>query len=271
MTDSQVESLVRDSAAPLAAVELPSGRFLAVNPPLAKVLGSTVDELTGLSSLDQLSPGERHSGEMGFQALADGHLTGYQAIRTRDSTEQPDQMFSVWVNALDVGGTRVGMISVTPAADRDGDFPRLPPPTVRGLGDVVLGTLDSAWRIDRISQDVTAFLGITPEQCVGRWSARIQHHPGRGAAAAKGSPVSASAQQATTSFSGRPTEAASGDKSAPGCAHRVPRAAAPRPDHRRYHAARQSGDDARKPGRNGVGLADRYFVQPGWAGSELAA
>ena len=167
MTDSQVESLVRDSAAPLAAVELPSGRFLAVNPPLAKVLGSTVDELTGSSSLDQLSPGERHAGEMGFQALADGHLTGYQAIRTRDSAENPDQMFSVWVNALDVDGTRVGMISVTPAADRDGDLPRLPPPTVRGLGNVVLGTLDTAWRIDRISQDVTAFLGITPEQCVG--------------------------------------------------------------------------------------------------------
>jgi DNA-binding CsgD family transcriptional regulator len=32
---------------------------------------------------------------------------------------------------------------------------------------VVLGTVDGAWRIDRISQDVTAFLGITPEQCVG--------------------------------------------------------------------------------------------------------
>ncbi len=32
---------------------------------------------------------------------------------------------------------------------------------------MVLGTVDGAWRIDRISQDVTAFLGITPEQCVG--------------------------------------------------------------------------------------------------------
>ena len=55
MTDTTVESLVRDSAAPLAAVELPSGRFLAVNPPLAKMLGSTVAALTGSSSLDQLA------------------------------------------------------------------------------------------------------------------------------------------------------------------------------------------------------------------------
>jgi len=167
MTDTMVESLVRDSAAPLAAVELPSGRFLAVNLPLAKALGSTVDALTGSSSLDQLAAAERHSAELGFQALADGHLTGYQAIRTRDSPGNPGQAFSVWVNAVEVGGTRVGLISVTAAAGPDGELPALPSPTMRELGDVVLGTVDGAWRIDRISQDVTAFLGVTPEQCVG--------------------------------------------------------------------------------------------------------
>ncbi len=162
MTDTTVESLVRDSAAPLAAVELPSGRFLAVNLPLAKALGTTVDALTGSSSLDQLSAAERPSAELGFRALADGHLTGYQAIRTRDSPGNPGQAFSVWVNAVEVGGARVGLVSVTPAAGPDGELPALPPPTVRELGDVVLGTVDGAWRIDRISQDVTAFLGITP-------------------------------------------------------------------------------------------------------------
>ena len=168
MTDSTVESLVRDSAAPLAAVELPSGRFLAVNPALAKLLGSTADALTGSSSLEQLSPAERHSAELGFQALADGSLTGYQAIRTRAASPDPSQSFSVWVNAVEVGGRRVGLISVTPAADGGSEF-RAPPPRrmVGELGDAVLGTVDGAWRIDRISQDVTALLGVTPEQCVG--------------------------------------------------------------------------------------------------------
>ncbi len=168
MTDSMVESLVRDSTAPLAAVELPSGRFLAVNPPLAKVLGSTADALTGSSSLEQLSPAERHSAELGFQALADGSLTGYQAIRTRAASPDPSQSFSVWVNAVEVGGPRVGLISVTPAADGGSEFRTPPPPRMVGeLGDAVLGTVDGAWRIDRISQDVTALLGVTPEQCVG--------------------------------------------------------------------------------------------------------
>jgi DNA-binding CsgD family transcriptional regulator/PAS domain-containing protein len=168
MTDDMIGSLVRASESPLAAVELPSGRVLAVNPALAGVLGSTVDALTGSSALDQLAPGERRSAELGFRALADGDLTGYQAIRTLASPEAPGQAFSVWVNAVEVGGARVGFISVTPAAGR-GSGPAFPPPLTgtRELGDVVLGTIDGAWRIDRISQDVTALLGLTPAQCVG--------------------------------------------------------------------------------------------------------
>ena len=35
-------------------------------------------------------------------------------------------------------------------------------------GNVVLGTVDSNWRIDRVSQDVTPLLGLTPEQCTGQ-------------------------------------------------------------------------------------------------------
>jgi DNA-binding CsgD family transcriptional regulator len=159
---------VQSSEAPLAVVELPSGRFLAVNPPLAKALGSTVEALTGSSSLEQLSPAERHSGELGFQALADGDLTGYQAFRTHPGAENPGQTFSVWVNAVEVGGTRIGLVSVTPAAGPSDDM-RFPPPRpmARDLGDVVLGTVDGAWRINRISQDVMALLGITAEQCLG--------------------------------------------------------------------------------------------------------
>ena len=165
-TDHAARSLVQDSPGPLAAVELPSGRVLAANPPLAKLLGTTVEALIGSSSLDQLAPAERRSGELGFAALAEGHLTGYQAIRTRAVPGSPDQAISVWVNGVDVGGTRVGLISVTSANGREGEF-RGPAATERDLGNVVLGTVDGAWRIDRISQDVTELLGITPAQCVG--------------------------------------------------------------------------------------------------------
>lgn len=164
-----LETLVRSSEAPLAAVDLPSGRFLAVNPPLAKVLGSTPDDLVGASSLDQLSPAERHAGQLGFQALADGDLTGYQAIRRLPQAGEPDQVFSVWVTVTDLAGARVGLVTAIPAADRDNQ-PGAPPPLPKGpeQGNVVLGTVDGSWRIDRISQDVTPLLGVRPQECSGR-------------------------------------------------------------------------------------------------------
>jgi DNA-binding CsgD family transcriptional regulator len=163
-----VEAFVGSTDVPLAAVDLPSGRFLAVNPPMAKALSSTVDALTGSSTLEQLPPADRPAAQLGFQALADGTLTSYQAFRRLAASSDPGQAYSVWVSAIDVGGTRVGLVSLTPAADHDSQLEALPPLSrAPELGHVVLGTVDGAWRIDRISQDVTPVLGITLEQCVG--------------------------------------------------------------------------------------------------------
>src|ERR1700722_782652 len=164
-----LEGLVGSSNVPLAAVDLPSGRLLAVNPPLAKALGSTVSALTGSSSLDWLSPAERHAAQLGFQALADGNLTGYQAIRRLANPRDPAQVFSVWVSTVDVGGALIGLASVILSASHDNHFRAMPPvSSLPQPGGGVLGTVDGAWRIDRISQDITPLLGITPEQCVGQ-------------------------------------------------------------------------------------------------------
>ena len=164
-----IEALVGSSDVPLAAVDLPSGRFLAVNPSLAAAVGSTSGALTGASSLDWLSADDRPAAKLGFQALADGDLTGYQAVRKLANPEDPDQVFSVWVSTIDVDGARVGLASVIPTASHDSQFRAMPLASkVPEPGNVVLGTVDSFWRVDRISQDVTPLLGITPEQCVGR-------------------------------------------------------------------------------------------------------
>jgi hypothetical protein len=164
-----VEALVGSSDVPLAAVDLPSGRLLAVNSALADALGSAVGALSGSSSLDWLSPDDRQAAQLGFQALADGDLTGYQAVRRFANPKDPDQVFSVWVSTVDVEGTRVGLASVVPFAEHDNQFRALPPASkVPEQGSMVLGTVDSSWRVDRISQDVTPLLGLTPEQCTGQ-------------------------------------------------------------------------------------------------------
>lgn len=171
-----VKALVGSSNVPLAAVDVPSGRFLAVNLALADVLGSTVDALTGSSSLDWLSPDDRNAAQLGFQALADGDLTGYQTIRRLASPKDPDQVFSIWVSAVDVDGARVGLASATPSTPHDEQFRALPPVSqFPEPGGVVLGTVDTSWRLDRISQDVTPLLGPTPEQCTGQSILGVVH------------------------------------------------------------------------------------------------
>ena len=160
--------VVESSDAPLAAVELPSGRILAANAPLARALGSTIDALTDSSSLEQWAPEERHAVRLGFQALADGDLAGYQAIRRLANTQDPGKVFSVWVSVVDVDGARIGLVSAIPSAGQDNQLGAPPPlPRVPESADMVLGTVDSSWRIDRISRDVTPLLGIKPDQCVG--------------------------------------------------------------------------------------------------------
>jgi DNA-binding CsgD family transcriptional regulator len=164
-----IMALVGSSEVPLAAVDLPSGRFLAVNPALASAVGSTVSALTGSSSLDWLSPDDRRAAQLGYQALADGELTGYQAIRRLANPKDPDRVFSVWVSTVDMDGVRVGLASVIPSVSHDNQFRALPPvSSVPEPGNMVLGTVDSSWRVDRISQDVAPLLGLTPEQCTGQ-------------------------------------------------------------------------------------------------------
>ena len=158
------EALVRSSDLPLAVLELPSGRFLAVNPTLASALGSSVDALAGSSSLEQLHPGERHAAQQYLQALADRSLTGYQATRKQANPDHPDEEFSIWVSVADLGGARVGLASLVPYSRGQG---LTPIPEVPTASDLVLGTVDGSWRIDRISQDVASLLGVTPDQCVG--------------------------------------------------------------------------------------------------------
>jgi DNA-binding CsgD family transcriptional regulator len=169
-SSGSIEAVVGSSEVPLAAVDLPSGRLLALNRPLALALNSSVDELNGTSCLDLLPPADRPNAQAALEALAVGSLTGYQAIREyiQGGDESDIARFSVWVSAVVIADKKVGLVSVIPITSRDRQFGLLAPlAQVPRAGDVVLGTVDAIWRIDRISQDVTALLGVTPEECAG--------------------------------------------------------------------------------------------------------
>jgi PAS domain S-box-containing protein len=74
----------------------------------------------------------------------------------------------VWVNALDTNGTRVGLVSF---ASVDGLSTPFTPITALAKvpvpGQMVLGTVDSDWRISAVSDDIEEMLGLTAEELRG--------------------------------------------------------------------------------------------------------
>jgi PAS domain S-box-containing protein len=164
---SSLEALVGSSDSALGVLELPSSRVLTANAAMARLLGLTSKALVGSTGLDLAVPEHREASDKALRALADGTLSGYQAIRSFRTSDGPRQELSLWVCAVDIEGGRVGLISAAPLNDV-GPPPGLP--TVLDApapGEVVLCTLDKQWRIDRISHDVLDMLGLQPEEAAG--------------------------------------------------------------------------------------------------------
>ncbi len=165
---TQAEELVASTDVPLMAVELPSGRILAANAALAAVLDKPLDELQYHSSIDLIVPSDRAFARAAMKSLVSGELTGYQAVRRIRSNDGKERELGFWVSAVDIDTQRVGLASVIPYSGVDSQFQPLtnmsqfPTP-----GDVVLGTVDEEWRVDRISQDVLHVLGLSAETCRG--------------------------------------------------------------------------------------------------------
>jgi PAS domain S-box-containing protein len=115
-----------------------------------------------------LVPEQRQAADEALQALADGELTGYQAVRSFRAPDGPTHELALWVCAVDVEGGRLGLISAVPL---DGRGAQIDPVTAvlsaPTPGHVALGTLDLQWRVDRISHDVVEILGYQLEEMVG--------------------------------------------------------------------------------------------------------
>jgi DNA-binding CsgD family transcriptional regulator/PAS domain-containing protein len=161
-----LEGMVEATDLPFAVVALPSAEILAANDAMARLTGAMTGALIGSNYLDWLVPAQRHAAEAMLRALAEGWLTGYQAVRhfELDLTHE----FTVWVWAVDAEGGRVGLAAA--ARVRDGSARSNRAGAVRDVlaaGDVVLGTLDHEWRVDRVSNDVVEVLGSQPEELVG--------------------------------------------------------------------------------------------------------
>ncbi|MGO9658326.1 MAG: LuxR C-terminal-related transcriptional regulator [Acidimicrobiales bacterium] len=165
---SSLEDLIESAVVPLGVVELPSSKVLVGNEAMARVLGHGPGTFVGTRTLDMLVPEQRQAADEALQALADGELTGYQAVRSFRAPDGPTHELALWVCAVDVEGGRLGLISAVPL---DGRGAQIDPVTAvlsaPTPGHVALGTLDLQWRVDRVSHDVVELLGYQLEEVVG--------------------------------------------------------------------------------------------------------
>jgi DNA-binding CsgD family transcriptional regulator len=101
-------------------------------------------------------------------ALDDGVLSGYQAVRHIGGDDGPDQDLALWLTVVDAEGGKAGLLSAVPLSGGSAWFKPIEAVlNGPGPGNVVLGTLDQEWRVDRVSFDVVDMLGYQPSEFAG--------------------------------------------------------------------------------------------------------
>jgi DNA-binding CsgD family transcriptional regulator len=165
---NSLRELVESSAAPLAVLELPSSEVLAANEAMARAFQVWPKPLVGLTTIELLRPDQRSLAEEALLALSEGVLAGYQAVRRIGQEDNPKEVLALWLTAVDTEEGRVGLLSAVPLTAGSSWFKpieaMLDGP---GPGNVVLGTLDQEWRVDRVSFDVVEMLGYQPGEFAG--------------------------------------------------------------------------------------------------------
>ena len=165
---NSLRELVESSAAPLALLELPSSTVLVANEAMARAVGVWPNSLVGLVGKELLRPDQRPLAEEGLMALVNGALAGYQAVRNLGEEDGANQELALWLTGVDTEGGRVALLSAVPLRAGSSWFKPIeaqlngPSP-----GNVLLGTLDKEWRVDRVSFDVVDMLGYQTEEVVG--------------------------------------------------------------------------------------------------------
>lgn len=143
---------VDSSPLPVAAIELPSQVIRAVSDPALdligqdrSIVGQTVDDITA----DQMTGG--------FDLVRQGRLSGYEAMRVFRGSGG-ERTLRVWVRALSRSiPVDLALAVLADAEELRAGLHRLDPD--HQATAPVMGTVDRALTIDRISADVEALLG----------------------------------------------------------------------------------------------------------------
>jgi PAS domain S-box-containing protein len=151
---------------PITLVDLDDFTVRAASESAAELVGLPATELVGQSAVEVPSAEDRPQVVAALEALRTGSIDLYRAHRRWDGPDGSERLRTSWARAVEFGGKRYAFIEVA-----DGSEPRQSP-LAAYLGHepvaMAIGAVDPSWVITAISSDITAVLGLAPEEVCGR-------------------------------------------------------------------------------------------------------
>jgi DNA-binding CsgD family transcriptional regulator/PAS domain-containing protein len=169
--ERKLRELVRSSPYALYLVRLSDTRILEASDATCMLVKRSRDELLSMSIVSQVK--DPVAARKSFDLLAAGLIDSY--TRQGDFL-LPDGSYAHiearYTTCLDncPRTAAVGQIITAEAKAAGGELARTPEESV-----LVLGTVDSEWRIDRVTSDASQLLNIPPEELLGRSAFTFVH------------------------------------------------------------------------------------------------
>ena len=151
---------------PIVLVDLDDFTVRAASESAAKLVGLPASRLVGQSAVELPGAEDRANVTAALEVLRSGGVDFYRAHRRWNNADSSEAARTSWVRAVEFGGKRFAFIEVA-----DGSEPR-PSPLAAYLGHepvpMAIGTVAPSWIITAISGDITALLGLAPDEVCGR-------------------------------------------------------------------------------------------------------
>jgi DNA-binding CsgD family transcriptional regulator len=157
---------IRELELPITLVDLDDFTVCAASESAAKLIGLPASGLVGRSAVELPSAEDRPNVAAALEVLRSGGIDFYRAHRRWDEADGSEGLRTSWVRAVEFGGKRFAFIEVAAGSE-----PRQSPLAAylgREPVPMAIGTVDPSWIITAISSDITALLGLAPEEVCGR-------------------------------------------------------------------------------------------------------